>query len=94
MLNLQSQCGPRDYTFLAPRRIANSTGTMSDDARAMELLGTEYMIDGGVERLIAFIRGRIHITYLSLETEAFGKYFNQLARKKGDTLMKYINAEE
>ena len=29
-----------------------------------------------------------------METEAFERYFTKLARKKGDTLMKYINAEE
>ena len=94
VLNLKSPCGPRDYNFLAPRLIANFTGTMSDDARAIELLGTDCMTDDGVEQRLAFIRKRLHITDLSLETEAFDKYFNQLARKIGETLMKYVNAEE
>ena len=94
MLNLKSQCGPRDYKFLAPRLIANFTGTMSDDARAIELLGNDYMTDDGVEQLLAFIRKRLHITDLSLETEAFDTHVNQLVRKKGETLMKYVNAEE
>ena len=67
---------------------------MSEDARAMELLGTDYQVDDGVEKLLAFIRKRLHITDLHLETEAFDKYFSHLARKKGETLMKYINAEE
>ena len=43
---------------------------------------------------MAFIRNLIHITDLSFETEAFDKYFTHLVRKKGETLMKYINAEE
>ncbi len=93
-MNLKSQCGPRDFKYLAPRLIANFTGAMSEDARAMEMLGTDYMVEDGVERLLAFIRKRIHITDLNLETDAFEKYFNHLTRKKGETLMKYVNAEE
>ena len=53
-----------------------------------------YQVDDGVEQLLAFIRKRLHITDLHLETEAFEKYFTHLARKKGETLTKYINAEE
>ncbi len=94
VLNLKSQCVPRDYKYLAPKLIANFTGSMSDDAKAMELSATDFQVDDGVEKLLRFIRKRLHITDLNLETEAFEKYFAQLARKKGETLMKYINAEE
>ena len=52
------------------------------------------MNDDGVEQLLLFLRKRLHITDLNLETEAFEKYFTHLARKKGETLMKYINEEE
>ena len=94
VMNLKSQCAPRDYKYLAPKLISNFTGAMSEDARAMELLGSDYQVDDGVDQLLAFIRKRLHITDLNLETEAFEKYFTHLVRKKGETLMKYINAEE
>ena len=94
VLNLKSQCAPKDYKYLAPKLISNFTGSMSEDARAMELLGSDFQVDDGVEKLLAFLRKRLHITDLNLETEAFERYFSQLARKKGETLMKYINAEE
>ena len=67
---------------------------MSEDARAMELLGSDFLEEDGVEKLLTFIRKRLHITDLHLETDAFDKYFTHLARKKGESLMKYINAEE
>ena len=70
MLNLKSQCAPKDYKYLAPKLIANFTGSMQDDARAMELLGEDFLNDDGVEQLLSFIRKRLHITELNLETEA------------------------
>ena len=82
VLNLKSQCAPKDYKYLAPRLIANFTGSMQDDARAMELLGNDFLVDNGVELLLDFLKKRLHITELNLETEAFEKYFNHLARKK------------
>ena len=94
MLNLKSQCAPRDYKYLAPKLIANFTGAMRDGARAMELLGQDLLDDDGVEKLLSFIRKRLHITDLHLETDAFEKYFTHLARKRGETLMKYINEED
>ena len=94
VMNLKSQCVPRDDKYLAPELIANFTGSMRDDAKAMELNATDFQVDDGVEQLLRFIRKRLHITDLNLETEAFDKYFAQLARKKGETLMTYINAEE
>ena len=93
-MNLKSQCAPRDYKYLAPKLISNFTGSLSEDARAMELNGIHFQVDDGVEQLLDFLRKRLHITDLSLETEAFEIYFSRLARKKGETLMKYINAEE
>ena len=56
---------------------------MREDARAMELLGQDYLADDGVESLLALLRKRLHITDLHLETDAFEKYFNHLARKRG-----------
>ena len=73
MMNLKPQCGSRGYIFLAPRFVANFTGAMKEDARAMEFLSTDYMVDDGVDKLLAFIRKRIHNTDLVLETEAFEK---------------------
>ena len=52
------------------------------------------MIPDGVETLLAFIRKRLNIRDLDLETEAFDKYFNKMMRRKGGTLTKYIHAEE
>ncbi len=71
VLNLKSQCVPRDYKYLAPKLIAHFTGSMSDDAKAMELSATDFQVDDGVEQLLRFIRKRLHITDLNLETEAF-----------------------
>ena len=68
--------------MLAPRLIANFAGAMSEYASAIELLGTDYMTDDGVEQLLGFIRKRLYITDLGLETEAFDKYANHLARKR------------
>ena len=93
-MNLKSQCAAKDYTYLAPKLISNFTGAMSEDARAMELHSTDYQVDDGVEKLLAFIRKRLNITDLSMDVEAFERYFTKLARKKGDTPLKYINAEE
>ena len=73
VLNLKSQCGPKDYKYLAPKLIANFTGAMSEDARAMELLGSDFLEEDGVEKLLTFIRKRLHITDLHLETDAFDK---------------------
>ncbi len=81
-LNLKSQCTPQDYKYLAPKLIACFTGAMRDDAKAMDLNATEFQVSDGVERLLKLIRKRLHITDLSLETEAFDRYFAQLARKK------------
>ena len=93
-MNLKSQCGTKDHKYLAPRLISNFKGAMSDDARSMELNAAEYLIPDGVEKLLAFIRKRLNIRDLDLETEAFDKYFNNMMRRKGETLTKYINAEE
>ena len=82
-MNLKSHCAPRDHTYLAPRLISNFTGAMSEDARAMDLQSSEYQVEDGVEKLLAFIRNRLHIIDLSLEAEAFENYFTQLARTKG-----------
>ena len=67
---------------------------MSDDAKAMELRAGDYQVDDGVEKLLTFIKKRLHITDLSLETEAFDRYFNKLIRRRGETLTKFVNAEE
>ena len=93
VLNLKSQCGTTDHKFVAPRLISNFKGAMSDDARSMELNAGDYLLPGGVEKLLAFIRKRLNIRDLDLETEAFDKYFNNMMRRKGETLTKYINAE-
>ena len=37
---------------------------------------------------------RLNIRELDLETEVFRKYFDQMMRKRGETLIKYIHAEE
>ena len=55
---------------------------------------SDYQVDDGVELLLAFIRKRLNIRELDLETEVFKKYFNDMMRKRGETLIKYINAEE
>ena len=73
VLNLKAQCASKDYKYLAPKLIANFTGAMQEDARAMELLGRDFLIDDGVEQLLSFLRKRLHITDLNLETEAFEK---------------------
>ena len=93
-MNLKAQCAPQDYKYLAPRLISNFIGAMSEDARAMDLHRSDSQVDDGVEKLLALIRQRLHITDLNLETEAFEEYLHQLARAKGETFMKYINAEE
>ena len=67
---------------------------MSDDVRSMELNSADYAVPDGVERLLAFIKKRLNIRELDLETEVFRKYFDQMMRKRGETLIKYINAEE
>ena len=67
---------------------------MSEDARSMELNAAEYMVPDGVEKLLEFIRKRLNIRDLDLETEVFDKYFNKMTRQKGETLTKYIHAEE
>ena len=67
---------------------------MNDDARSMELNAADYMVPDGVEKLLTFIRKRLNIRDLDLETEAFDKYFNKMMRQKGETLTKYIHAEE
>merc|ERR1712016_551856 len=60
----------------------------------MEMNSGDYQVPDGVERLLAFIKRRLNIRELDLETEVFKKYFNDMMRKRGETLIKYINAEE
>ena len=67
---------------------------MSEDARSMELSAADYMTADGVEKLLEFIRKRLNIRDLDLETEAFDKYSNKMTRQRGETLHKYIHAEE
>ena len=67
---------------------------MSEDARSMELSAADYMTADGVEKLLEFIRKRLNIRDLDLETEAFDKYFNNMTRQRGETLHKYIHAED
>ena len=55
---------------------------MSEDARSMELNAAEYMVPDGVERLLEFIRKRLNIRDLDLETEAFDRYFNKMTSKR------------
>ena len=43
---------------------------------------------------MAFIRKRLNIRELDLETEVFHKYVHDMLRNRGETLTKYINAEE
>ena len=92
--NLKAQCGPRDHKYLAPRLISNFKGAFSDDVRSMELNSAEYQTPDGVERLLAFIKKRLNIRELDLETEVFKKYFDGIVRRRGETLIKYIHAEE
>ena len=79
-------CSPR-LQIPGPRLISNFTGAMRDDARSVDLQSSDYQVDNGVEKLLSLIRQRLHITDINLETEALYKYFNQLARKKGETFM-------
>ena len=71
LLNLKAHCGPRDHQVLAPRLISNFKGAMSDDVRSMELNSADYLVPDGIERLLAFIKRRLNIRELDLETEAF-----------------------
>ena len=80
--NLNSQCGKKGHKYLAPRLISNFKGSMSEDARSMGLSAADYMTPDGVERLLEFIRKRLNIRDLDLETEAFDKYFNKMTRQK------------
>ena len=93
-MNLKSQCSVKDHKYLAPRLISNFKGAMSEDARSMELNAAGYMVLDGVEKLLEFIRKRLHTRDLDLESEVFDKYFNKMTRLKGETLHKYIHAEE
>ena len=90
-MNLKSQCSLANYKYLAPKLISSFATVMSDDARSMDLRASDYQVDDGVEQFLAFIRRRLRITDLSLETGAFDKYFKKFARKKGETLMTYIS---
>ena len=67
---------------------------MNDDDRSMELNSADYAVPDGVERLLAFIEKRWNIRELDLETEVFETYFDGMMRQRGETLIKYINAEE
>ena len=93
-MNLKSQCGTKDHKYLAPRLISHFKGAMHDDARSIELSAADYLDLDGVEKLLASIWKMLNIRDLDLETEAFDKYFNNMMRRKGETLTKYINAEE
>ena len=67
---------------------------MSDGARSMEISSSDYLVDDGVERLLSFIRKRLNIRDIAWETDAFETYVNHMMRKRGETLMKYINVED
>ena len=75
----------RDGPYLSHLDFPTSVG--------IELNAADYLVPDGIEKLLAFIRKRLDIHDLDLGTEAFDKYFNNMMRRKGDTLTKYINAE-
>ena len=60
----------------------------------MELDSSEYLVPDGVEKLLAFLRKRLNIRDLDMETDTFKKYFTEMMRRRGETLTKYMNAEE
>ena len=60
----------------------------------MELDSSEYLVPDGIEKLLAFLRKRLNIRDLDMETDTFKKYFNEMMRRRGETLTKYMNAEE
>ena len=69
-----------------PRLISNFTGALSEDVRAMDLQSSEYQVEDGVEKLLAYIRSRLHITDLILEAGAFeNTSHNGHARKGRDS---------
>ena len=92
--NLKAQCSQRDHKYLAPQLISKLKGALSDTVRSMELNAAEYYAPDGVERLLDFIQKRLDIRELDLETEDFKKQFDDIVRKRGETLIKYIHAEE
>ena len=67
---------------------------MLADAQAMELSSSAFQTEDGIERLLKLIQTRLNITDFQLETESFSKLFDKLERRRGDTITKYINAEE
>ena len=50
VLYRESHCVRGDCTSLAPRSTANFAGAVSEDARAVELLGVDVVADGGVAK--------------------------------------------
>merc|ERR1712235_200856 len=60
----------------------------------MELNSAEFQTSDGVARLLTFTKKRLNIRELDLETEVFKKYFDGIVRRRGETLVKYIHAEE
>ena len=92
--NLKAQCSQRDHKYLAPQLISNFKGALSDAFRSMELNAAEYYTPDGVERLLDFIKRRLDIRELDLETEDFKNQFDDIARRRGETLIKFIHAQE
>ena len=84
----------KDHKYLAPRLISNFKGSLKEDVLTMELDANEYLVPVAIEKLLAFLKKRLNIRELDMETDTFKKYLNDMMIRRGETLTKYMNAEE
>ena len=54
----------------------------------------EYLAPDGVEKYLNFLKERLNIQKLDMETYGFQKYLHEMMGRKGKTLEEHRNAEE
>ena len=94
VLNLKAQVSAQDVKYLAPRLISSLKGNLAADLARIQIPAAQFMTDTGPEDFLEYIRKRLGVTDRQMEIEAFERYFYKTKRNKGDSIRKYVNAEE
>ena len=84
----------RTTSSLHPKLISQFQGSLKDDFRNAVTDIKHFATDDGVEKLITYLKERLHITDYSYEVKAFEGYFKRPDRRNGDSMTKFKNDEE
>ena len=84
--NLKYQCSAKDFKFLAPKLISQFTGQIKDDFKNIEMDISRFSQSDGIEKLLDFLKERLHITDCPFEVKAFEGIICRTERKSGESM--------